>query len=51
VPVEMIGWIAPRVSSELIPSSAPPFDADVLAETVRIHERKKVRAYRQGKHC
>jgi hypothetical protein len=25
VPVEMIGWIAPRVSSELIPSSGPPF--------------------------
>jgi hypothetical protein len=35
----MIGWIAPRVSSELIPSSGPPFDADVLAETARIHER------------
>src|SRR5438128_3401919 len=39
MPVEMIGWIAPRVSSELIPSSGPPFDADVLAETARIHER------------
>jgi alkanesulfonate monooxygenase len=35
----MIGWIAPRVSSELIPPSGPPFDADVLAETARIHER------------
>src|SRR5258705_9125559 len=35
----MIGWIAPRVSSELIPPSGPPFDAAVLAETARIHER------------
>jgi alkanesulfonate monooxygenase len=35
----MIGWIAPRVSSELIPPSGPPFDAAVIAETARIHER------------
>src|SRR5260370_24551103 len=39
VPVEMIGWIAPRVSSELIPPSGSPFDADVIAETARLHER------------
>ena len=39
MPVEMIGWIAPRVSSELIPPSGPPFDANVIAETARIHER------------
>jgi len=39
MPVEMIGWIAPRVSSELIAPSGPPFDADVIAETARIHER------------
>jgi hypothetical protein len=39
MPVEMIGWIAPRVSSELIPPSGPPFDATVIAETARIHER------------
>jgi alkanesulfonate monooxygenase len=39
MPVEMIGWIAPRVSSELIPPSGPPFDADTVAETARIHER------------
>src|SRR6201987_970089 len=39
MPVEMIGWIAPRVSSELIPPSGPPFDAEVTAETARIHER------------
>jgi alkanesulfonate monooxygenase SsuD/methylene tetrahydromethanopterin reductase-like flavin-dependent oxidoreductase (luciferase family) len=39
MPVEMIGWIASRVSSELIPPSGPPFDVDVIAETARIHER------------
>src|ERR1700756_3295212 len=39
MPVEMIGWVAPRVSSELIPPSGPPFDAGVIAETARIHER------------
>jgi alkanesulfonate monooxygenase len=39
MPVEMIGWIAPRISSELIPRSGPPFDAGVIAETARLHER------------
>jgi alkanesulfonate monooxygenase len=39
MPVEMIGWIAPRVSSEIIPASGPPFDAETVAETARIHER------------
>jgi hypothetical protein len=39
MPVEMIGWIAPRVSSELIPPSGPPFNANVITETARIHER------------
>ena len=39
MPVEMIGWIAPRVASELIAPSGPPFDAGVIAETARIHER------------
>ena len=39
MPVEMIGWIAPRVSSEIIPASGPPFSAEVVAETARIHER------------
>ena len=39
MPVEMIGWIAPRVSSELIAPTGPPFDAEVIAETARIHER------------
>jgi alkanesulfonate monooxygenase len=39
MPVEMIGWIAPRVSSEIIPPNGPPFDPAVIAETARIHER------------
>jgi alkanesulfonate monooxygenase len=39
MPLEMIGWIAPRVSSELIPPSGPAFDAETVAETARIHER------------
>src|SRR5438445_11947585 len=39
MPVEMIGWITPRVSSEVIPPSGPPFDANVIAETARIHEQ------------
>jgi alkanesulfonate monooxygenase len=39
MPVEMIGWIAPRMSSEIIPAEGPPFDAGVVAETARIHER------------
>lgn len=38
MPVEMIGWIAPRVSSEIIPPEGPAFSADVIAETARIHE-------------
>ena len=37
--LEMIGWIAPRVSSELIPPSGPAFDAEVIAQTARIHEQ------------
>src|SRR5213595_2691194 len=39
MPVEMIGWIAPRVSSELIPPKGPPFDAATIAETALMHER------------
>ena len=38
MPVEMIGWIAPRVSSEIIPAQGPAFSADVVAETAHIHE-------------
>src|SRR6516225_3420983 len=39
MPVVMIGWITTWVSSELMPQSGPPFDAGVIAETARIHER------------
>jgi alkanesulfonate monooxygenase len=39
MPVEMIGWIAPRISSEIIAPAGPPFAAEVVAETARIHER------------
>jgi alkanesulfonate monooxygenase len=39
MPVKMIGWIAPRVSSEPIPPSRPLIDTHVIAETARIHER------------
>ena len=39
MPVEMIGWISPRISSELIPASGPPFNPDVIAETACIHEK------------
>ena len=38
MPVEMIGWIAPRVGSEIVTPKGPPFDLDVIAETARIHE-------------
>jgi alkanesulfonate monooxygenase len=38
MPVEMIGWIAPQVSSEIIAPSGPIFDADVIAHTAKVHE-------------
>ncbi len=38
MPVEMIGWIAPRVSSEIIPPRGPAFSNAVIAETARVHE-------------
>ena len=38
MPVEMIGWIAPRVASEIIPPQGPPFAADVVVNTAEIHE-------------
>ncbi|MCZ6617525.1 MAG: LLM class flavin-dependent oxidoreductase [Gammaproteobacteria bacterium] len=38
MPVEIIGWIAPRVASEIIPPTGPSFAADVVAETAKIHE-------------
>lgn len=38
MPVEMIGWVAPRVSSEINSPVGPPFDASVIANTARVHE-------------
>ena len=38
MPVEMIGWIAPRVASEIIPAEGPPFAASVISNTARVHE-------------
>jgi alkanesulfonate monooxygenase len=38
MPVEMIGWIAPRVSSEIIPAKGPAFSAEVVTQTAQIHE-------------
>src|SRR5690349_24734309 len=39
MPVEMIGWIAPRVSSEILRPVGPPFSAEVISSTARIHEQ------------
>src|SRR5439155_4719573 len=39
MPVEMNGWIAPRVASEIMPPSGPPFNTEVIAETARLHEQ------------
>lgn len=36
--VEIAGWLAPRITSEIIPPSGPPFDLDVIARTARVHE-------------
>lgn len=38
MPVEMIGWIAPQVSSEIVRPQGPVFDPEVITETARIHE-------------
>src|SRR5215813_11943637 len=35
----MIGWIAPRVSSEVLAPSGPSFNADVIAATALTHEK------------
>jgi hypothetical protein len=40
MPVEMIGSIAPRVSSELIPAIEPSFDAEAIAETANSRARR-----------
>lgn len=35
---EIVGWIAPRVSSEIVAPSGPVFDPAVIAHTARVHE-------------
>ena len=39
MPVEMIGWIAPRVSSEVLAPSGPSFNVDVISATALTHEK------------
>ena len=39
MPVEMIGWIAPRVSSEIVDATGPVFAPEVIAQTAQIHEQ------------
>ncbi len=41
MPVDMIGWATPRVSSEIIPATGPAFDAGVVSMTARLHERAR----------
>ena len=38
MPVEVIGWTAPDVSSEYIGRVSPVFSLDVLTETARVHQ-------------
>lgn len=39
MPVEFIGWIAPRVSSEIIAGDGPAFSLDVIRQTAQVHEQ------------
>jgi alkanesulfonate monooxygenase len=39
MPLKMIGWVTPRISSEIIPASGPPFDPAVIERSARLHER------------
>ena len=36
--VEIAGWLAPRVTSEIIPPTGPAWDAATIDRTARIHE-------------
>jgi alkanesulfonate monooxygenase len=38
MPVEMIGWVTPRISSEIIPPAGPCFDPKVIERSARLHE-------------
>ena len=37
-PAEIIGWVAPHISSEMIIASGPYFDLDVIQKTAQVHE-------------
>jgi alkanesulfonate monooxygenase len=37
--VEIIGWVAPQESSEIMAPRGPVFDVDVLTRTAQVHER------------
>ena len=38
MPVEMIGWVAPQVSSEILDPQGPVFCPDTVARTAKLHE-------------
>ena len=38
MPVEIIGWVAPHISSEMIIASGPHFDLNVIKKTAQVHE-------------
>lgn len=38
MPAEIIGWIAPQISSEIVRPQGPVFDLDVITRTARVHE-------------
>ena len=38
MPVEMIGWVAPQVSSEILDPQGPIFCPDTVAHTAKLHE-------------
>lgn len=37
--VEIAGWLAPRITSEIIKPTGSPFDKDVITRTARVHEQ------------
>ena len=38
MPVEIIGWVAPHISSEIIHPSGPYFDLKIINKTAHAHE-------------
>lgn len=38
MPVEFIGWLAPRVASEIIAPAGPVWSTQVITETAQVHE-------------